>query len=261
VELLRSETLGQDDHMDLRVAAAGDAGSRRVLLYVHRVTIQVRDGRPVIVWGDQTSNSIVAAGNPLGAGIHWLPNEADSFSSFSRPLSSEQRSAIAKGVTGLEVEGSIQILEARTIGTLPVEPNRSSIRHGTRLTVLSVTPAPDGGMLSVRSTSALQSPPTSFPSDRLRALTGRQYVLVNETRGEAVYPYTTGSVDEADMWLVLPTMSLLNKTSTLQMKAFGGAVRDATWFIGARLALVEWKQVDTYDVRIPIVEVPAPSRP
>jgi hypothetical protein len=111
--------------------------------------------------------------------------------------------------------------------------------------------------LSVQSTAALQSQPSHFLSDP-RALAGRQYALVNEARGEADYPYTTESHAGQDLLFVLPSMSLLNNTSTLQMRAYGGTVRDATWFMGARLALLEWKEVDTYDVRIPIVQVPTP---
>lgn len=256
VELLRSEKLGQDNQMNLRVGAGGDAGSGRVLLYVDQVTIRLRDGTPVIVRGNQGSNAIVAPGNPLGASIHWLHDETDFVSLFSLPLSFGQRSAIAKGVTGLELTGRVYVLKPRTLGLLPIEPRRSLARDGTRIQILAVTPARDGGTLSVQSTSAVQTsaPP---PFDRLRAFAGRQYAFVNEARGEAVYPYST-SVTSGPNTLVLPSMPLVNETATLQMKATAGTVRDAAWFMGARLALVEWKQVATHDVRIPIVDVPTP---
>lgn len=234
--------------MNLRVAAAGDPGSRRLLLYLDQVTIRLRDGTNEIVRAPLGTNAVVAAGNPFGASTHWLGMVVPS---FSLSLSYEQRSAIARGVTRLELAGTMYALEPRIIATLPMEGNRSLTRDGTRLRIVSATPAADGGTVSVQSTSAAAIG-WSLPFDRLRGLyTQREYNLVNEAHGEAVVPQTTAG--GGSYMLVLPGMPLMNQTATLEMKAVPGMVRDAAWFKGARVALVEWNESGTYDVRTPIV--------
>jgi hypothetical protein len=255
VELLGSDRLGKENRINLRVT--GNAGSRRLLLYLEQVTIRLRDGTEVNAQGELGANSVVAAGNPFDGNVHWLRDEA--VPSFSLPLSFDQRTAIAKGVTGLELVGTMYVLEPRTLGMLPIESNRSLTRDGTRLEILSVTPAPDGGAVSLQNTSAVAIQ-WSLPQNRLRGLyTQREYLLVNEPRSEVVWPQMTISTKSAA--LVLPGLPLVNETATLQMKAGTGIVRDAAWFSSARLALVEWSESGTYEVHAPIVEVPAPSRP
>ena len=59
--------------------------------------------------------------------------------------------------------------------------------------------------------------------------------------------------------MVLPSLSLTDETATLEMKSSTlGVVRDSAWFMGARVALVQWTLRGQYDVRVPIVEVPTP---
>jgi len=259
VELARSDRLGTEERMSFRVAVDTDTVSRRLILAVPRVIVHLKDGTDVTVWGNGLSSALVAAGNPLAANIRWLRSERDRFATFALPVSFEQRSAISKGVIGLELVGTVFALEPRTIRTLPLEPNRSFKRDGIRLRIVSVTPAPDGGTVVVHATSVLQ--PEPFPLlDRFGTLGGRQYALVNEARREAVVPFKTGGGGVLNL-LVLPSMSLGDETITLQLRTNSTVPRDSAWFMGARLALVQWTLSGQYSVRVPIVEVPTPPEP
>jgi len=259
LELQRSDRLGKEEEMILRVAVDTDTVSRRLILAVPRVIVHLKDGTDVTVWGNGLSSALVAAGNPLAANIRWLRSERDRFATFALPVSFEQRSAISKGVIGLELVGTVFALEPRTIRTLPLEPNRSFKRDGIRLRIVSVTPAPDGGTVVVHATSVLQ--PEPFPLlDRFGTLGGRQYALVNEARREAVVPFKTGGGGVLNL-LVLPSMSLGDETITLQLRTNSTVPRDSAWFMGARLALVQWTLSGQYSVRVPIVEVPTPPEP
>jgi hypothetical protein len=212
----------------------------------------------VTVRGLDFSSALVAAGNPFATNVRWLHSEQDLFSRFALPLSFEQRSAISKGVTGLELVGTVLAFEPRTIGMLPIEPNRSLTRDGTRLRIVSATPALNGGTVVVRATSLQQPYPDPF-LDRFGTFAGRQYAFVNEARREAVVPSRTGGGGGSNM-LVLPSMPFSAETATLELKPSNATVvPDSAWFMGARLALVQWTLSGHYDVRVPIVEVPTPQ--
>jgi hypothetical protein len=259
VEVLYADRLGKDEYLNLRVAAGADPGPRRFVLAVHRVTVRLRDGTAMSVGEKGYSSVVVAAGNPLGSSIRWLHSESDLEPQFSLQLSPEQRSAISKGVTGLELSGSVYVLEPRIIAMVPITQQRSVTGNGMRLRILNATPASDGGELNVETVSVAQLQTTPSLSLGPIALRLRnQWALVNEARGEAVYPVQPRSSSGLDQ-LVLPSLRLATEAPTLQLKQFQGTVRDAAWFMGTRLALVGWTSRGRYDVDVPIVKVPTPD--
>jgi hypothetical protein len=257
VELPFADRLGEREYLSLVATAGGDAGPRRLVLAIDRVTVRLKDGTAVPVRGRNPTTVVVAAGNPLGANIHRLRGPNDFESHFSLELSPEERAAISKGVNGLELSGTVYVSEPRIIGALPITQKQSLIRNGTRLRVLNVAPASDGGTLIVERVSVAQLQETS-PLLAFAQRSSDQYFLVNDARGEAVYLSQNSSTTGPGV-LVLPSLRLGFETATLQQKGFQGTVRDAAWFMGTRVALVGWTLRGSYDVRVPIVEVPTPA--
>jgi len=255
VELLRSDRLGKDAQMSFGVVADSTTVVRRFILTVAKVTVRLKDGTAVTVPGTRNSTSLVTAGNPFGANLRWRLNVTPAVSGFCLPLSAEQRSAISKGFTGLELSGTVHILEPRTLGTLPIATNRSLMRDGTRLRILNATLAPDGLTVGAQATS-LPRPESHLFMGRL-GFAVRQYAFVNESRREAADPTKSDMRPTGESYLVLPTLPLATEVDFVELKAPPDLL-NAAWFMGARLAVVEWREQASHDVHVPIAEAPTP---
>jgi hypothetical protein len=192
----------------------------------------------------------VGGSSPLDRGSKWLarPSRHAKRQRLWVPLDGAQRAALASGIEGIVLEGSIVVETPSLVGTAPLEPGATVTRRALEAKVLSWTQRPfEVPKLDTEiSWVPIDGPPPSL--ERQAADDTLQFALWNPARREATaLDEGSGAFSHTSSWLVLPGLAIEGQRRTLQpAERFWRHPRDEEWFRGARLAIIEWTPRGSY---------------
>ena len=247
--LTESAVSVQDRLLILNIRADNALVSRSLTFIPDTVLLRLRDGSRLQLVprsGPVVMHVSGIPGAPHARQMTFLP-DLQSRSSFAVVLTDEQRLAVMRGVSAIEVAGRMSVQEPRITASIPLVVGASVSERGSRNRILSVQSTADSMVVVLeQSTVAGAQRPfiyTADPDAPVGMAVWPRFAAVNAARGEAVSLENRNSSGGAG-WIVLPGASVQDGTLHLvgrrDARFTAPFVLDAAWYQGAKLLIIDW---------------------
>jgi len=238
----------------LTVEVAHAPESARFSLASPELLVHLRDGKELHIPVGPNSIGVHSSPPALAQDVSWIvpPGAPTQSFQYPIPLDDAQRAAIAAGIASAELRGQMWVTASRVTGTFPLAIGTRAAHNGTRIAIESWSHS--GG------DAALQLRIASIPRDQVPvnvamstgAMSGREFVLLNERRHEAIALDQRGSSAGSNP-MVLPGTGVEDQELSLALATpYPAATRptlDDDWFRAARLVQIDWVPRGSYPFR------------
>jgi hypothetical protein len=245
----------------LEVRATSSLEGHRLTLSEPYAELLLGDGQTLRLAVNPPIAELRSTRPAIGDNAWLIPNRDSAYiqAIFLRPDITQQP-LLAKGIKRITIFARISASTPHIVGSLPLSANGRLASPGRRLSVESWRKA--SGQAEVR-LNAIEIP---VPGVELLPPLGAgsrvlSYALVNDARHEAV-PLTVRASSNGSTHLVLPGEGVFATSFTLDTRdAFPGQTTpvDDSWYVGARLWLIDWLPAGSYPVRAELT-LPQPGR-
>jgi hypothetical protein len=218
----------------------GSAGrtDRMAVLQPVALVLQLRDGTTMRVPAGAGRLTLSNAILPVTPGTRWLrppPNDALG-GRFGLSLTRVQRERLRAGIAAASIEGKLLVWRPRIAFALPLVPGATEQREGTRVRIVTVTPAGEDTLAVVAASSVRRDAEMNEVAYLL--WDSPHYVLINDARQEAVLLAGDGGFWSQS--LVLPGSRRSVRTTALRPGAVRALDLSPEWLRASRLLGLDW---------------------
>ena len=257
LELTDSGATVQGGYLVLHLYGKHPDEKRSIRFLCDTTIVHLRDGSTVSLVPRFGPVNLHNAAIPVADSIRYrIEARGAEFSGVAYQLDDTERSALAGGMTSIEVAGRINEYSPSLSASLPLRVGTTVTENGTRFGIAGVGYTTDSLTVNLVRSSVL--PPQSFSAAGNTAASffgggpeSPNFVLVNTARHETI-PLQNHSTSSSSSWVVLPGAPL--QQSSLQLipmtnpRSHETIKPDANWVRDARLVLIDWKSVASYRV-------------